>query len=194
MTIKMGDDKERCPYFLVHPLYIAYHDQEWGKPLHDDTRLFEMLILEGAQAGLNWLTILKKRENYRRAFDNFNVAKVARYGTAKFDSLMADAGIVRNRLKIKSTLNNAQAFIRVAKEFGTFDRYIWQFVAGKPIVNRVRSLDQIPATTPLSDTISRDLKKRGFSFVGSTIIYAYMQAIGLVDDHLDTCWCKSSQS
>ena len=194
MTIKMGDDKERCPYFLVHPLYIAYHDQEWGKPLHDDTRLFEMLILEGAQAGLNWLTILKKRENYRRAFDNFNVAKVARYGTAKFDSLMADAGIVRNRLKIKSALNNAQAFIRVAKEFGTFDRYIWQFVAGKPIVNRVRSLDQIPATTPLSDTISRDLKKRGFSFVGSTIIYAYMQAIGLVDDHLDTCWCKSSQS
>ena len=189
-TIKGGDGKERCPYFLVHPLYTEYHDNEWGKALHDEHRLFEMLVLEGAQAGLNWLTILKKRNNYRQAFDNFNVKKVAAYNESKFSSLMQDEGIVRNRLKIKSAINNANAFIKVAEEFGSFDSYIWRFVDGTPIVNSVESLDNVPAITELSDKISKDLKKRGFSFVGSTIIYAYMQAIGIVDDHINSCWCK----
>lgn len=192
MTVIIGNDgKSRCPYFLTHPLYIEYHDNEWGKPLYDENRLFEMLVLEGAQAGLNWLTILKKRNNYRKAFDNFDPYKVASYNEKKFRSLMLDIAIVRNRLKIKSAINNAAAFIKVVEEYGSFADYIWQFVDGKPIINSIKSLDKVPAITDLSDKISKDLKKRSFSFVGSTIVYAYMQAIGMVDDHLNSCEFKT---
>ena len=166
---------------------IEYHDKEWGVPVHDDRVLFEFLILEGAQAGLSWETILNKRENYRRAFDRFDAAKIARYDGRKVRSLMADAGIVRNKLKIASTISNAQAFLEVQKEFGSFDRYIWQFVGGKPKINRWKSSQRLPAHTPESDAMSKDLKKRGFRFVGSTICYAFMQATGMVDDHAEDC-------
>jgi len=166
---------------------IAYHDREWGVPVHDDRRLFEFLILEGAQAGLSWETILNKRENYRRAFDGFNAAKIARYDKKKIRALMADAGIVRNRLKIAATITNAQAFLALAKEFGGFDRYVWDFVGGKPKVNRPRSARDVPARTAESDALSKDLKKRGFRFVGSTICYAFMQAVGMVNDHAIDC-------
>jgi DNA-3-methyladenine glycosylase I len=176
----------RCPWATT-PLYHAYHDTEWGVPVHDDRLLFEFLILEGAQAGLSWLTILKKRENYRAAFDNFDVEKVARYTDKKIVKLLADEGIVRNRLKVASAVTNAKAFLKVQKECGSFDAYIWRFVDGKPIQNRRESLTQIPARTDLSDTISKDLKKRGFTFVGTTIIYAHMQATGMVNDHLVSC-------
>ncbi|MHB8843860.1 MAG: DNA-3-methyladenine glycosylase I, partial [Nitrospirota bacterium] len=164
------------------------HDHEWGVPVHDESRLFEFLILEGAQAGLSWLTILKKRENYRAAYDNFDVNKVARYTTSKVKKLMNDPGIVRNRLKISASIINAKAIIAIRKEFGSFDRYLWGFVGGKPIVNRRKSLRDIPPRTPISDTMSKDLKKRGFKFAGSTICYAFMQAVGMVNDHEVSCF------
>ena len=169
-------------------LMNAYHDAEWGVPLHDDRGLFEFLILEGAQAGLSWTTILKKRENYRAAFDGFDAAKIARYRQPKIAALLENAGIVRNRLKIDSTVTNAQAFLKVQKEFGTFDTYIWQFVGGKPRKNRWRSLKDVPAQTEQSDAMSKDLARRGFRFVGTTICYAFMQATGMVNDHLVTCF------
>ena len=175
-----------CPWPKT-PVDLAYHDKEWGVPLKDDRDWFELLILEGAQAGLSWTTILHKRENYRRAFDNFDVQKIARYDAHKVAALMADAGIVRNRLKIAATLRNAKAFIQVQHEFGSFDRYIWGFVGGKPRENQRRSSADVPARTPDSDALSRDLLKRGFKFVGTTICYAFMQASGLVNDHLVTC-------
>lgn len=177
----------RCPWCGTDPLYVAYHDREWGVPVHDDRTWFEFLVLEGAQAGLSWITILKKRENYRAAFDGFDVHKVARYTPAKIEKLMQDAGIVRNRLKIESTVSNAKAFIAVQKEFGSFDAYMWQWVDGTPIVNRPRTIKDVPASTELSDRISKDMKKRGFRFVGSTIIYAHLQATGVVNDHLIGC-------
>ena len=177
----------RCPW-ASNDLAIRYHDQEWGNPSHDDVKLFEFLVLEGAQAGLSWDTILKKRENYRAAFDGFNAKKITGYDARKIKSLMLDAGIIRNRLKIAATIQNAKAFLQVQKEFGSFDAHVWQFVGGKPIVNSRRSLKQVPASTPQSDAMSKNLKRRGFSFVGTTICYAYMQAVGMVNDHLVTCF------
>jgi DNA-3-methyladenine glycosylase I len=177
----------RCPW-AQDELNAKYHDTEWGVPVHDDRLLFEMLILEGAQAGLSWITILKKRENYRRAFDNFDARRIAKYDAKRVEKLMGDPGIVRNRLKIESTVRNAKAFLEVQKEFGSFDAYIWQFVGGKPIQNRRRSMKDIPARTQESDAMSKDLLKRGFKFVGSTICYAYMQAVGMVNDHITDCF------
>jgi DNA-3-methyladenine glycosylase I len=179
----------RCDWAESDPLYVEYHDTEWGIPLHDDRRLFEMLTLEGAQAGLSWLTILRKREAYRRAFDRFDPRKVARYDARKVRALLADAGIVRNRLKVESAITNARAFLEVSGEFGSFDSYIWRFVGGQPIRNARRSVKEIPARTEESDAMSKDLRKRGFSFVGSTICYAFMQATGLVNDHIVDCFC-----
>jgi DNA-3-methyladenine glycosylase I len=178
---------QRCPW-ARNGLAVLYHDREWGVPVHDDRTLFEFLILEGAQAGLSWDTILQKRENYRKAFDGFEVKRVARYDARRIRALMRDAGIVRNRLKIASAVRNAQAFLKVQKEFGAFDRYLWQFVGGKPKKNAWRNSKDVPARTPESDALSRDLKKRGFNFVGSTIMYAFMQAIGMVNDHLVDCF------
>ena len=180
--------KKRCPWAEVNDREIRYHDTEWGVPVHDDRVLFEFLILEGAQAGLSWDTILKKRANYRRAFARFDARKVARFGARHIRELLQDPGIVRNRLKIDATISNASAFLAVQSEFGSFDRYVWQFVRGAPRHNRWRQLKHIPATTPESDAMSRDLKKRGFRFVGSTICYAFMQATGMVNDHLVTCF------
>lgn len=181
--------KTRCTWAgATDPLMIAYHDEEWGVPSHDDRHFFEMLTLEGAQAGLNWRTILHKRDGYRRAFDNFDPRKVARYDARKVKSLLSDPGIVRNRLKVGSTIDNARAFLAVQKEFGSFDAYIWTFVGKKPIVNSWKGLAQIPAKTRESDAMSKDLKKRGFRFVGSTICYAFMQATGLVNDHTVECF------
>lgn len=181
--------KTRCEWCGSDLDYVAYHDEEWGRPVHTDQKLFEMLCLEGAQAGLSWITILRKRENYRAAFDNFDAAKIARYTEAKLAKLMQNPGIVRNRLKIYGTVKNAKAFLAVQKEFGTFDKYIWQFVGGQPKLNAWRSLKEVPAKTPESDAMSKDLKKRGFTFVGSTICYAFMQATGLVNDHTVECFC-----
>ncbi len=181
-------EKTVCGWAQSHELNRVYHDAEWGLPLHDDAKLFEFLILEGAQAGLSWLTILKKRENYRRAFDEFDAAKVARYGEKKIATLLADEGIVRNRLKIRSAVTNAKAFLAVQEEFGSFDRYIWRFVSGKPIVNRWKTMKDLPAKTKESDALSKDLLQRGFKFVGSTICYAHMQATGMVNDHTVDCW------
>jgi DNA-3-methyladenine glycosylase I len=176
-----------CPW-PTNALDLAYHDHEWGVPQHDDRALFELLILEGAQAGLSWSTILAKRENYRRAFDNFDAGKIARYNAKKVAALLADAGIVRNRLKIAATIGNAKAFLAVQKEFGTFDRYLWNFVPDRrPIVNRPRRREDVPTRTPESDALSKDLLARGFKFVGSTICYAFMQATGMVNDHFVTC-------
>jgi DNA-3-methyladenine glycosylase I len=180
--------KRRCPWCLGSELYRRYHDEEWGVPVHDDRTLFEFLILEGAQAGLSWSTILNKRESYRRAFARFDPAKVARFGARDSKRLMRDAGIVRNRLKIESTIGNARAFLEVQDEFGTFDAYLWSFVNGSPLQHGRRSIKDVPARTALSDAISKDLKRRGFRFVGSTIVYAFMQAVGLVNDHLRTCY------
>lgn len=174
---------QRCAWSTTDPLYIRYHDKEWGVPLHDDRALFEFLVLEGAQAGLSWITILRKRENYRRAFHNFDPARVARYNERSLARLLADTGIVRNRLKLNAAIQNARAFLKVEDEFGSFDRYIWGFVDGRPIVNRWRTLSEIPAKTPLSETISRDLIRRGFRFVGPTIVCAHMQATGMVKNH-----------
>ena len=178
----------RCGWCGTDPLYVAYHDTEWGVPVHDDRLLFEFLILEGAQAGLSWITILRKRENYRRAFAGFDAEKVARYGPRQIERLLADPGIVRNRLKVQAAVNNAQRFLEVQEAFGSFDAYIWRFVDGKPIVNRRKSLSQIPASTKESDALGKDLKARGFKFVGSTICYAHMQATGMVNDHLVDCF------
>ena len=178
----------RCAWCSADPLYRAYHDTEWGLPLHDERALFELLTLEGAQAGLSWFTILKKREGYRRAFDNFDAERIARYTDADVARLMADAGIVRNRLKIESTITNARAALGLRESGGGLDGYFWNFVDGRPIVNAPADLSQVPACTPLSDTISKDLKKRGFRFVGSTIIYAHMQAMGMVNDHTTDCF------
>lgn len=181
-------DKVRCPWCLGFDQYIRYHDEEWGVPVHDDRKHFEFLILEGAQAGLSWATILKKREGYRKVFANFDPAKVAKFTEKKLEKILQDPGIVRNRLKVYAGVNNAKQFIKVQREFGSFDRYIWQFVGGKPIVNKHKTLRDVKATTPESDALSRDLLKRGFKFVGSTVMYAHMQACGLVNDHIVDCW------
>src|SRR5215472_6493349 len=177
----------RCPW-ASNDLAILYHDKEWGVPSHDDRHLFEFLILEGAQAGLSWDTILRKRENYRAAFSQFDPKRVARFDQRKIATLLNDNGIIRNKLKIRSAISNAQAFLKVQKEFGSFDRYIWQFVGSRPRVNSFRALKQVPARTAESDNMSKDLNQRGFNFVGSTICYAFMQAVGLVNDHLVTCF------
>ncbi len=180
--------EKRCHWVTTDPLYIAYHDHEWGVPLHDDRRLFEFLILEGAQAGLSWLTILKKRDNYRAAFDNFDPRKVARYDDTKIQELLLNAGIVRNRLKIAAAIQNAQMFLAVQKEFGSFDSYIWQFVGGQPKKNIWETFPEVPSRTTESDLMSKDLKRRNFTFVGSTICYAFMQATGMVNDHVVDCF------
>lgn len=184
----MTKEKHRCSWAQNPEIYHKYHDEEWGVPQHDDRMLFEMLILEGAQAGLSWLTVLKKRENYQKAFDNFNAKKIAKYSETKKAKLKENPGIIRNRLKINATVVNAQLFLGVVKEFGSFDKYIWQFVGGKPISNKWKTMEEVPITTPESDAMSKDLKKRGFKFVGSTICYAYMQATGMVNDHVVDCW------
>ena len=178
---------KRCEWCGDDPLYVKYHDEEWGVPVYEDNALFERISLEGAQAGLSWITILRKRENYRAAFDQFDVQKVAKYDQHKIDALLQNEGIVRNKLKVNSVVTNAHAFIKVQEEFGTFREYLWGFVNHKSIQNSFESLKEIPATTPLSDQISKDLKKRGFKFVGSTIVYAMMQAIGMVNDHIVSC-------
>ena len=185
----MDKNKTRCQWVnLNSPLYLRYHDEEWGVPVHDDKKLFAKLILDGAQAGLSWLTILKKRENYKKAFDNWDYKKIAKYNSQKIGDLLKNEGIVRNKLKIESVIKNAKSFIDIQKEFGSFDRYIWGFVDGKTIQNRFKKMSNLPAKTELSDAISKDLKKRGMNFVGPTIIYAYMQAIGIVNDHTIDCF------
>lgn len=183
------EDKKRCDWCLKEDIYKNYHDTEWGRPNHDDRHLFEMICLEGAQAGLSWITILKKRENYRKAFDNWDARLIANYNDAKVEALMQDAGIVRNRLKITSCVDNARGFLKIVDEFGSFNNYIWQFVNHTPIKNKVTTLREIPITSPQSDAMSKDLKRRGFRFVGSTICYSFMQAVGMVNDHLVDCWC-----
>ncbi len=184
----VADSLTRCPWCLGFEQYIQYHDEEWGAPTHDDRVHFEFLILEGAQAGLSWSTILKKRSGYRKAFAGFDPAKVARFTETRIERILLDPGIVRNRLKVHAVANNAKRFLEVQKEFGSFDRYVWGFVGGKPIVNRWKTLKEVPATTSESDALSKDLIQRGFKFVGSTVIYAHMQACGLVNDHLVGCW------
>jgi DNA-3-methyladenine glycosylase I len=186
-----NDGKIRCNWCLGSDTYVRYHDEEWGKPVHDDRVFFEFLILEGAQAGLSWSTILAKRENYRRLFADFDPVKVARFTQEKVEKILLDAGIVRNRLKVEGTVQNAKAFLAVQKEFGSFDAYIWQFVGGKPLQAKRSSLKDVPASTPESDAMSKDLKKRGFKFVGSTICYAFMQATGMVNDHVTDCWRRA---
>lgn len=186
----MSKDKIRCAWVSNDPLYIDYHDNEWGIPEHHDKNLFELLILEGFQAGLSWITVLKKRENFRKAFDDFDYKKIANYSDEYLESLRENEGIIRNKLKIYGSRTNAQLFMKIQEEFGSFDKYIWGFVDYKPIINSHPSIKSVPAKTPISDKISKDLKKRGFKFVGSTIIYAYMQAIGMVNDHTDDCWRK----
>lgn len=180
--------KTRCFWVTDSPLYKNYHDEEWGVPVYDDPTLFEFLLLETFQAGLSWITILNKREHFRAAFDNFDYQKIAAYSENKYNLLLQDKGIIRNKLKIQSAINNAQLFIEIQQEFGSFSNFIWQYVNGKPIINKFKSKEAVPATTPLSDTISKDLKKRGFKFVGSTTIYAFMQAIGMVNDHTTDCF------
>lgn len=181
-------NKNRCSWCGQTPLYVNYHDTEWGVPVYDDDKLFEFLILETFQAGLSWITVLRKRENFRQAFDNFDYKKIAKYDDTKFDELILNAGIIRNKLKIKATITNAIAFMEVQKEFGSFSKYIWGFVDGKPINNKWKTLDEIPATTEISDKLSKNLKKRGFKFVGPTVIYAHMQATGMVNDHITSCF------
>jgi DNA-3-methyladenine glycosylase I len=181
-------DPTRCPWATNDPLYLAYHDEEWGVPVHDDRTLFEFLLLEGAQAGLSWITILRKRDAYRRAFANFDPAAVAAFDEERIAALLADPGIVRNRLKIRAAVDNARAFLAVQRELGSFNAYVWGFVGGQPIVNQWQSLREVPAETAESRALSADLKRRGFRFVGPTIIYAYMQAVGMVNDHLVTCF------
>lgn len=183
-----SQEKFRCPWCLKFEEYIQYHDNEWGVPVHDDSVHFEFLLLEGAQAGLSWSMILKKRENYRKVFAGFDPEKVARFSPSKIEKILLDPGIVRNKLKVNAAVNNAKRFLEVQKEFGSFDKYIWSFVNGKPIVNKWQSLKEIPPTTKESDLLSKDLIKRGFKFVGSTVIYSHMQACGLVNDHLMECW------
>ena len=178
----------RCGWVTSDPIYIDYHDNEWGVPLHDDRRLFELLVLEGAQAGLSWLTVLRKREHYRKVFDQFDPAKIARYSPARIEKLLADPGIIRNRAKVEGTVRSAKAFLQVVKEHGSFDRYLWQFVDGKPLQNARKSVSEVPAETDLSRAISKDLRKRGFTFAGPTICYAFMQASGMVNDHAADCF------
>jgi DNA-3-methyladenine glycosylase I len=179
---------KRCDWSTKDPLYIAYHDNEWGTPLHDEQQLFEFLILETFQAGLSWITVLRKRENFRKAFDNFDYNKVALYDEDKILDLLQDAGIIRNKLKVRAAVSNAQAFMKIQEEFGTFDKYIWGFVDGKAIQNNRKSMKELPPTTEISDKLSKDLKKRGFKFVGSTVVYAHMQATGMVNDHVVDCF------
>lgn len=180
--------KKRCGWVTDDPLYIEYHDKEWGVPVHNDRKLFEMLILEGAQAGLSWITILKKRENYRKALDNFDYNKIAKYDEEKKEELLSNKGIIRNKRKINATINNAKTFIKAQEEFGSFDKYIWKFVGGKPIKNRWNKLEEVPTMTEKSEEMSKDLKKRGFKFVGPTICYSFMQAVGMVNDHTTDCF------
>jgi len=183
-------NKIRCRWCIGDALYEEYHDNEWGKPVHDDHKLFEFLLLETFQAGLSWITILRKRENFRKAFDNFDYRKIAGYDDTKIEELLQDAGIIRNRLKVLAAVSNAQAFIKIQQEFSSFSSYYWAFSNNKPVDNKFESMAQIPATTPLSDAISKDMKKRGFKFVGSTVIYATMQATGMVNDHIMNCWTR----
>ncbi len=182
------EEKIRCPWCLSTEVYRRYHDEEWGKPVHDDRVHFEFLILEGAQAGLSWSTVLNKRAGYRKNFADFDPEKVARFTSKRIEKILLDPGIIRNRLKVIAAVNNAKRFLEVQREFKNFDNYIWRFVGGKPIINKRKSMKQVPATTPESDALSKDLIKRGFKFVGSTVIYAHMQACGLVNDHLIDCW------
>jgi DNA-3-methyladenine glycosylase I len=185
------EEKIRCKWCLSSDLYKKYHDEEWGNPVYDDQTLFEFLILETFQAGLSWITILNKRENFRKAFDAFDYKKIAVYNENKVQQLLLDAGIIRNQLKVRSAITNAQNFMKIQEEFGSFSKYIWGFVDGKPIINNLKSLSDAQATTPLSDAISKDLKKRGFKFVGSTVVYAHMQATGMVNDHVAECWKRN---
>lgn len=187
----MMEDKIRCQWCVGDKLYQQYHDNEWGVPTYDDQTLFEFIILESFQAGLSWITILKKRENFRQAFDNFNYKKIAKYNDEKIAELMQNAGIIRSELKIKSAISNAKAFIEIQKEFGSFSKYIWKFTNGKPLVNHPKTSSDVPAATPLSTEISKDLKERGFKFVGPTIVYAYMQAVGMVNDHVADCFTRN---
>lgn len=184
-------EKIRCAWCGTDELYQKYHDEEWGKPVYDDETIFEFLILESFQAGLSWYTILAKRENFRAAFDQFDYQKIAQYSEDKVEKLIQNAGIIRNRLKILATINNAQKFMEVQKEFGSFSKYIWGFVNHEPIVNRPKTLKEVPATTEISDALAKDLKKRGFKFMGSTVVYAHMQATGMVNDHVEDCWIKT---
>lgn len=179
---------ERCAWAGDDPLYVRYHDEDWGVPVHEDRTHFEFLVLESAQAGLSWITVLRRRENYRRLYDQFDPRIVAEYGEEKIEALLGDTGIIRNRMKVESSVNNARRFLEVQEEFGSFDRYLWDFVGRKPVVNRWSEMSQIPASTELSDRVSKDLKKRGFRFIGTTIIYAHLQAVGLVNDHLVGCF------
>ncbi len=185
------EEKIRCKWCVGIDIYEKYHDEEWGVPVYDDQKLFEFLILETFQAGLSWITILKKRENFRLAFDDFNYSKVALYSEDKIQELMQNSGIIRNQLKIRSAVSNAISFMKIQEEFGSFSKYIWGFTNNKPIVNTPKTLKEVPATTPLSDSISNDLKKRGFKFVGSTVVYAHLQATGMVNDHVEDCWKRS---
>ena len=184
----MSLEKQRCSWCGTDPLYLRYHDEEWGVPVTDDKTMFEFLILETFQAGLSWITILRKRENFKNAFDGFNYKKIAKYDQAKIDSLLQDKGIIRNKLKVHSAISNAQAFMEIQKEFGSFSEYIWGFVNGQPIKNNWKNHQDVPATTELSDALSKELKKRGFKFVGSTVMYAHMQATGLINDHVESCF------
>ena len=184
------ETKQRCAWCEKDDLYRNYHDQEWGKPIYDDETIFEFLILESFQAGLSWYTILSKRENFRAAFDQFDYQKIAQYSEDKVEELIQNAGIIRNRLKILATINNAQKFMEVQKEFGSFSKYIWGFVNHEPIINRPKTLKEVPATTEISDALAKDLKKRGFKFMGSTVVYAHMQATGMVNDHVEDCFVK----
>jgi DNA-3-methyladenine glycosylase I len=183
-------EKVRCGWCGTDAVYIAYHDEEWGVPIHDDRLLFEFLILEGFQAGLSWITVLKKRDNFRKAFGNFDATKIVKFDAQKVEELMQDTGIIRNRLKINAAITNAKLFLEIQKEYGSFDTYIWQFVGGKPIKNKPKTLKDIPAKTVLSDAMSKEMGKRGFKFIGSTICYAFMQAVGMVEDHVEDCWKK----
>jgi DNA-3-methyladenine glycosylase I len=189
----MSKEKIRCSWCLKDDLYKQYHDEEWGVPLYDDDKLFEMLCLEGAQAGLSWYTVLSKRKNYCKAFDNFNAQKMSRYTDKKVEALLQNPGIIRNRLKVKAFIQNAKMFLEIQKEFGSFSKYIWQFTGGKPIVNHPISLGDVPSKTKESDAMSKDLLKRGFKFVGSTICYAFMQATGMVNDHVADCWKRKKR-
>ncbi len=184
-------EKIRCAWCEKDDSYRAYHDQEWGKPVYDDKTLFEFLVLESFQAGLSWYTILKRRENFKKAFDDYNYRKIVAYDDVKVEELMQNSGIIRNRLKILATVNNATRFMEVQKEFGSFSEYIWSFVGGTPIINHFSELKEVPATTEISDALAKDLKKRGFKFLGSTVIYAYMQATGMVNDHVQDCWVRN---
>ncbi|WP_332019190.1 DNA-3-methyladenine glycosylase I [Kaistella sp.] len=184
-------EKIRCSWCEKDDLYRAYHDNEWGKPVYNDETIFEFLVLESFQAGLSWYTILKKRENFKLAFDDFNYRKIAEYTDEKTEELMQNPGIIRNRLKILATVNNAKRFLEIQKEFGTFSEYIWSFVGGKPIINHPKTLKDVPATSEISDALAKDLKKRGFKFLGSTVVYAHMQATGMVNDHLADCWIRN---